>query len=123
MQPSTAAGALTGVRLARQIPTGESPASVIDRIAPAPVLIVHGTNDPFFPAEEARDLYERAGEPKALWVIPGGGHAEGLFMEPGRPVARGAVDGFAGELLGRLAALGGPAREDRRDLRSDRPSA
>ena len=107
---TAAAGALTGVRIARQIPTGESPASVIGRIAPAPVLVVHGTKDPFFPVEEARDLYERAGEPKALWVIPGGGHAEGLFTEPGRPVARGAVDGFAEELVGRLAALEGPAK-------------
>src|SRR5207237_962442 len=107
---TAAAGALTGVRIARQIPTGESPASVIGRIAPAPVLVVHGTKDPFFPVEEARDLYERAGEPKALWVISGGGHAEGLFTEPGRPVAPGPVDGFAEEPLGRPAALGGPAR-------------
>ena len=99
----TTARALTRVRLSGYIPTGGSPLAVVGRIAPAPVLIVHGTADPFFPAEEAVDLYGAAGEPKGLWIVPGGGHAEGLFS--GRAVVPEVVDSFVDELLSRLGPL------------------
>jgi pimeloyl-ACP methyl ester carboxylesterase len=46
------------------------------RIAPVPLLIVHGDQDKYFPLEHARRLYEAAGEPKELWTEPGFGHAE-----------------------------------------------
>ena len=99
-----AARALTGVRLSPGMPSQDSPVEVIGRIAPTPVLIVHGTNDPFFPPEEAAELYDHAGEPKDLWIIPGGGHAEGLFSL-GPAVAADKVDSFAGAVLGRLDSL------------------
>lgn len=57
----------------------EPPADMIGRIAPIPVLIIHGENDHFFPASDAELLYERAGEPKRLLIIPGFGHAEDGF--------------------------------------------
>lgn len=106
-----AARVVTGVRLSGTVPNGDSPVEVIGRVAPAPVLIVHGTNDPFFPPEEAGSLYQQAGEPKDLWVIPGGGHAEGLFSM-GPSVVPEVVETFAGEVLGRLRRLmngGAPA--------------
>lgn len=96
---------LTGFRLAGTEPSGPSPAAVVGLLAPIPVLVVHGTHDPFFPPIEAVDLYQRAGEPKDLWIIPGGGHAESLFSVPGRPVQRNVVDDFADELAQRVAAL------------------
>lgn len=52
------------------------PAEAAARISPAPVLIVHGDKDLFFPPEHARQLYAGAREPKELWLIPGFGHAE-----------------------------------------------
>jgi alpha-beta hydrolase superfamily lysophospholipase len=99
-----AARALTGVRLSGQLPDRDSPMEVVGRIAPVPILIVHGSADPFFPPEEAEDLYDQAGEPKDLWIIPGGGHAEGLFSM-GRSVLPQVVDTFATELLWRLDRL------------------
>ncbi|RJL32433.1 alpha/beta hydrolase [Bailinhaonella thermotolerans] len=57
-------------------PVPEEPREVISRIAPAPVLIVHGDADPFFPLEHAEQLHAAAGEPRELWVEPGYGHAE-----------------------------------------------
>ena len=45
-------------------------------IAPAPLLVVHGDQDRYFPLEHARALHESAREPKELWVEPGYGHAE-----------------------------------------------
>jgi alpha-beta hydrolase superfamily lysophospholipase len=96
---------LSGVRLNGAMPPGASPLEAIGGIAPAPVLVVHGTRDPFFPPAEGRALYAAAGDPKGLWIIEGGGHAEGLFCDPGRTVRREDVDAFAGSLMGRLGAL------------------
>jgi pimeloyl-ACP methyl ester carboxylesterase len=53
-----------------------SPAEAAARIAPIPLLIVHGDKDLYFPAEHAQQLYQAASEPKDLWLLPGMGHAE-----------------------------------------------
>ncbi len=99
-----AARALTGVHLSRAIPSRDAPVAVVGQIAPAPVLIVHGTADPFFPPEEAEDLFIHARDPKDLWIIPSGGHAEGLFSE-GPLVDPELVACFASELVRRLERL------------------
>jgi alpha-beta hydrolase superfamily lysophospholipase len=97
---------ITGVRIARPSLEGvESPAEVAARVAPAPLMVVHGDSDEFFPPEEARDLYEAAREPKLLWMVEDGGHAEGLFTVPGEPVEHGRVDAFVDELTGRVRSL------------------
>jgi pimeloyl-ACP methyl ester carboxylesterase len=57
-------------------PVPEAPHEVIDRISPAPLLIVHGDADGYFPLEHAEKLFAAAAEPKELWVEPGFGHAE-----------------------------------------------
>ena len=52
------------------------PAEAASRIAPVPVLIVHGDQDIYFPPDHGQQLYDAAKEPKELWMIPGFGHAE-----------------------------------------------
>jgi fermentation-respiration switch protein FrsA (DUF1100 family) len=52
------------------------PAEAAAKIAPVPLLIVHGDRDLYFPPEHARQLYDAAREPKELWLLPGFGHAE-----------------------------------------------
>jgi uncharacterized protein len=52
------------------------PGSIIERIAPRPLLLIHGSEDPLVSVEGAREMYRRAGEPKELWVIEGGGHLD-----------------------------------------------
>jgi pimeloyl-ACP methyl ester carboxylesterase len=52
------------------------PAEAAAKIAPVPLLIVHGDQDLYFPPEHARQLYMAAREPKELWLLPGMGHAE-----------------------------------------------
>ena len=68
------------------------PAEAAAKIAPVPLLIVHGDQDPYFPPEHARQLYLAAREPKELWLIPGMGHAEVATRQrphrPHRPLAR-----------------------------------
>jgi pimeloyl-ACP methyl ester carboxylesterase len=54
----------------------ESPVEVIGRIAPIPVLIVHGDQDHYFPVEHPEALYAAAHEPKELWIEKGFAHAE-----------------------------------------------
>ena len=46
----------------------------IDRIAPRPVLILHGSADEVVDPSHARALYERAGKPRELVIIEGAGH-------------------------------------------------
>ncbi|HVV77331.1 MAG TPA: alpha/beta fold hydrolase [Mycobacteriales bacterium] len=53
-----------------------SPVEVIERIAPIPLLIVHGDADHYFPVEHPHALYDAAREPKELWLVEGFAHAE-----------------------------------------------
>jgi hypothetical protein len=42
----------------------------------APVLILHGTEDPAIPVAEARRLYAAAREPKTIFIADGAGHLD-----------------------------------------------
>ncbi|WP_067796081.1 alpha/beta hydrolase [Actinomadura formosensis] len=57
-------------------PVPEAPHEVAGRIAPVPLLVVHGDADTFFPMEHAHQLYEAASDPRELWIEPAFGHAE-----------------------------------------------
>ncbi len=57
-------------------PEPQPPDAAAARIAPTPLLVVHGDADPLFPVSHARALYEAAAQPKQLWIEPGFGHAE-----------------------------------------------
>jgi pimeloyl-ACP methyl ester carboxylesterase len=50
----------------------------IDRIGEqtAAVLLLAGTDDRYTPVREARALFARAPEPKALWEVPGAAHVD-----------------------------------------------
>lgn len=50
------------------------PVDCIARIAPRPVLILHGEADDLVNISHARRLFERAGEPKKLVILKGAGH-------------------------------------------------
>jgi pimeloyl-ACP methyl ester carboxylesterase len=54
----------------------ESPVEVVSRVAPIPLLVVHGDRDSYFGLEHPRALAAAAGDPVELWVVPGFGHAE-----------------------------------------------
>jgi len=51
-----------------------SPISMIDKISPRPLLVIHGTGDDLIPFEHAHRLYGQAGDPKELYIIPGAEH-------------------------------------------------
>lgn len=59
-----------------------SPLQVVSRIAPTPLLLVHGDRDEYFPLEHFRTLAQAAGPTATAWVVPGFGHAESGATAP-----------------------------------------
>lgn len=83
------AGRLLGVRLApRWRVTPAAPVEVVHRIAPTPLLLVHGTADGYFGPDHGEALHRAAGHGD-LWVEEGLGHGAG---------------GSTPELVGRIRA-------------------
>lgn len=52
------------------------PLRVVDRIAPRPLLIIHGREDQRITEEQASLLFATAGEPKTLWLVEGANHRQ-----------------------------------------------
>jgi pimeloyl-ACP methyl ester carboxylesterase len=57
-------------------PVPLSPVEAVPRIAPTPLLVVHGDRDGYFPVDHPRTLAAAAGDHGELWLEPGMGHAE-----------------------------------------------
>ncbi|MFE2043630.1 alpha/beta hydrolase [Streptomyces sp. NPDC059477] len=57
-------------------PVPVSPVEAVPRIAPTPLLIVHGDRDGYFPVDHPRMLAAAAGDHGELWLEGGMGHAE-----------------------------------------------
>ncbi|MDT6985248.1 alpha/beta hydrolase [Streptomyces lusitanus] len=63
-------------------PVPLSPVEAVPRIAPTPLLVVHGDQDAYFPLDHPRMLADAAGEHGELWIEHGMGHAENAAPEP-----------------------------------------
>ncbi|GAA1119575.1 alpha/beta hydrolase [Nocardiopsis composta] len=85
-------------------PVPPDPTELAGWIAPAPLLVVHGDADSYFPLEHPRRIYEAASEPKELWIEPGMGHAE-RSMTPER------ADRIAAWLKANRVAPAAPAED------------
>lgn len=75
-----------------------APASLVDQIAPVPLLIAHGTADWLIPPTHGRTLYDNAREPKRLLLVEGGLHAEYMLAEDAEALL-GPVAAFFAEHL------------------------
>jgi pimeloyl-ACP methyl ester carboxylesterase len=51
-----------------------APEEVVHRLAPRPVLFIHCADDVLVPPDESIAMYEHAGEPKKLVLLPGRSH-------------------------------------------------
>jgi uncharacterized protein len=58
-----------------------SPANAVAAISPLPLLLIHGDQDVVVPTHNSQQLFERAKEPKELWIVPGAGHTQSLNNE------------------------------------------
>jgi pimeloyl-ACP methyl ester carboxylesterase len=55
------------------------PEALVGRLAPRPLLLVHGSENRLNPPEESVELHRLAGEPKELVLVPGAGHTEWMY--------------------------------------------
>lgn len=64
-------------------PVPLSPVGAAPALAPTPLLVVHGDQDPYFPLDHPHSL-AAAADPDCteLWVVPGFGHAENAAEPP-----------------------------------------
>ena len=60
-----------------------APEALIDKISPRPLFLLQGGADLRMPPSEGEALLAAAGEPKALWTVPGADHG-GLWEKAGR---------------------------------------
>ena len=74
------------------------PSRLVERIAPVPLLVAHGSDDWLIPEQHAHELFRHAGEPKSLIVIPGGLHAENLLADDPEPLLAALLEFFRSRL-------------------------
>jgi pimeloyl-ACP methyl ester carboxylesterase len=84
----------------------------IHKLAPRPLLMIHGGADTYIKPEMAQALFERARGPKDLWLVEGAKHNQAFHVANG--TYQGRVRAFFLEHLGTpgpaaRAAAGGPA--------------
>jgi fermentation-respiration switch protein FrsA (DUF1100 family) len=87
-------------RVARPWPPPPALSRLVDRIAPTPLLVVHGASDWLIPEAHARDLFARAAEPKSLVLIERALHAENILIDEPEPLLRALEAFFARTLSG-----------------------
>lgn len=54
-----------------------SPVRVVHKISPRPLFVINGAEDDRMTPQQAKRLYEKASEPKQMWLVPGAAHLEG----------------------------------------------
>lgn len=59
-----------------------APEEAIGRLAPRPVLLIHGTQDALVTPDHAHRLYAAAGESAQLWLVEGAAHTHSVRTAP-----------------------------------------
>lgn len=74
------------------------PVEIVGALTPRPVMIIGGQFDTWVPPSMTSRLYAAAREPKVLWIVPGGHHADFATVDLGEYSTR-LTDFFSGALL------------------------
>ncbi len=56
------------------------PVEAVAHLAPRPLLLIHGTEDEVTPVKHSQALYQRAGQPKEIWLAEGAEHVGAYFQ-------------------------------------------
>jgi fermentation-respiration switch protein FrsA (DUF1100 family) len=72
-----AAGLRVGVPLSEADPLPH-----VARVAPRPILFIHGAHDPFAPLADQDALFDAARQPKTLWRVSDAGHRNADTLHP-----------------------------------------
>ncbi len=73
------------------------PRRVVGRLAPRPLLVIHGSADEVVPPGDADEIFAAAGHPKQLWRVEGAAHGDTL--RPGGATTSERVVAFLREAL------------------------
>jgi len=75
---------IIGGQLGASLVTDElAPKDFVKKLAPVPLLIVHGSSDEVVPVSQGIQLFEAAGEPKTLFEVKDGRHGTALSSSGG----------------------------------------
>lgn len=87
--------------------------AAVAKLAPRPLLMIHGEGDTYIKPDMARALFDRAGEPKEFWLVPGAKHNQGLHVA-GEEYRRRVLRFFEQHLSGGAASAAPDAEEPAR---------
>jgi uncharacterized protein len=73
--------------------------TALSRLAPRPLLMIHGGADNYIKPEMARELFERAKPPKELWIVEDAKHNQALTVS-GEEYRRRVLNFFLEHLVG-----------------------
>ena len=57
-----------------------NPAGDVEKISPRPILLIHGEQDSVIPVSSVQQVYQKAGEPKELWISQKANHCGTYFL-------------------------------------------
>jgi fermentation-respiration switch protein FrsA (DUF1100 family) len=60
-----------------------APKDFVGKLAPTPLLVVHGSRDEVVPFSQGKQLYDKAREPKTLFEVKAGRHGDSLSRDSG----------------------------------------
>ncbi len=73
-----------GGQLGASLVTDElAPKDFVAKLAPVPLLVVHGSRDEVVPVAQGLQLYQSAGQPKTLFEVKTGRHGTSLTSDGG----------------------------------------
>ena len=99
-------------KLGRRFP---SITKALREMAPRPILFIHGQRDSYIRSDQARLLYQSAGEPSYLWIVPGAKHNQSVAAAPGEYARRTSAflrKYLAGEEVSEAELEGQPTQSD-----------
>jgi len=86
------------------------PIREIARVAPRPILLIHGDKDSVTSVHDTESLYEAAAEPKELWISPGVEHC-GTYFANRQVYCKRVADFFERALAASSAEVEAGSRE------------
>ncbi|OGX32769.1 MAG: hypothetical protein A2787_03535 [Omnitrophica WOR_2 bacterium RIFCSPHIGHO2_01_FULL_48_9] len=94
-----------GVRPGNPFAEKIRPLDIVDKIAPTPVLFMHGAQDWLIKPQHSEKLFAAAAEPKRLVIIPNAGHAEKIYDSHPQEFMRLCQEWFSRTLLSQEEAV------------------
>lgn len=68
-----------GVRPGNPFLSKVKPLDIIEKVSPTPVFFIHGSKDWLIKPVHSEKLFDKAGEPKRILIVPNAGHAEMIY--------------------------------------------